>query len=529
MRFRSLRPLALLAAAGAASADPTATQAPPPAPPAAAALPPAPAPAASPLRLTLRQCIELALNNNVDIEIARYQPLLREQDILKAVGAFDTNLYLSSTGGQSNTPNSQGFIGGADVISRDHFRIEAGWKRKLPIGTSYQFYFGETRTFTSSRFAFPNPQHVTAAGVNVTQPLLKGAGYDANWTTVVLAKVEKGIALDELETSLATTLLDVHRAYWALVGHIQNREVQEQSLEVARRLREVAEERFRARLAAEIEVIQARAGEAAQLEGLLIARNNVLNAQDALKRVVDPALLSDAGGDVALEPADLPEIRPVAVPRDAALATALASRPEIRSVRKRLGAQDARIAQADNLRRPQVDLNGGYRLNGLGTNFGNATQQSFSWDFYDWEVGLGVEIPLGNRSAESDLRRAELEKRVLYWDLRRAEQQVTLDVRTAVREIDTTLQRIEATGSARQLAERQFEAERRRLELGLSTYYQLLDIQENFTQARVNEIRARIDHLLALAALDRATGEILPKHGIHVLDHTEPRLPVRAP
>ena len=485
-------------------------------------------PAATPLRLTLRQCIELALNNNLDIEIARYQPQIREQDVIAALGAFDNILFLDTVGGESNTSNGSGFLGGASVLDQDSFSIDSGVRRKLPFGTSYEWKFTELRTFTNSVFSDPNPQHKSAFGLSVTQPLLKGMGYEANWTTVVLAKVEKGVAIDDLEVSLAATLFEVHRAYWQLAAAIEEREVQEQALEVERRLREVAEERFRARLAAEIEVIQARAGEASQLEGLLIARNNVLAAQDALKRVVDPSLLRDTAHEISLEPADRPEFRPVPVDRDASLQTALSGRPEIRSVRKRMGGQDAKIAQAHNATLPRVDLTGGYRLDGLGSNFGNAVHQEFQWYFHDWNVGLGIEVPLGNLTARSRLHQAELEQRVLYWDLRRAEQQVIVDVRAALRDLETTEQRIEATARAREYAERQFEAERKRLELGLSTYFQLLEIQRDFTQARTNEIRARIDRLLAEAALDRATGEILARHDIHVLDQTEPRLPIRS-
>jgi outer membrane protein TolC len=91
-------------------------------------------------------------------------------------------------------------------------------------------------------------------------------------------------------------------------------------------------------------------------------------------------------------------------------------------------------------------------------------------------------------------------------------------VRTAVRGVRTALQQIESTGASRGLAERNLEAERKRYENGLSTSFQVLEIQEDLTTARSREVAAIAGYRRALAEYWRATGRLLEAEGVEFED-----------
>ena len=101
--------------------------------------------------------------------------------------------------------------------------------------------------------------------------------------------------------------------------------------------------------------------------------------------------------------------------------------------------------------------------------------------------------------------------------LEEKEQQIFLEVRNAVREVETNAKRIEAYTAARKLAEKKLEAEEWKAKAGLSTNYLVLLNQRDLANAQTNELRSRIDYVLSLAKLDKATGTSLEKRNIKLV------------
>ena len=79
---------------------------------------------------------------------------------------------------------------------------------------------------------------------------------------------------------------------------------------------------------------------------------------------------------------------------------------------------------------------------------------------------------------------------------------IAAEVRDAGRNVTTNLQRVEATRSARQLAERRLEAEQRRFEVGLSTSFFVFQAQRDLASARSREQRAILDYTRSLVDFD---------------------------
>jgi outer membrane protein TolC len=474
--------------------------------------------------LSSREAVSLSLNHNLDIEVARYQPWIEDQNIFAAMGQWDHTAYATVSKSGDVAPGVS-TLSGSVKPRNDDVAWTLGLRKVLPFGGSYDLSWSNDRSESNNSFLLINPSWSQSLGASLTFPLLKGLGTEANTSTLIIARYTRDQSVDAFEKSLSDSVFQVMQAYWDLVFSIDNKKVKDQSLEVALRLLEDTRRKLDRGLAARIDVTQAEAGVASQQEGILTAEAAVLSATDKLKRLVDPSLLQDA---VLITPVDAPRVQgadldeKVAV--NQAMEEALQRRPEVHQLRTQLRSQDALLVRARNDTLPKLDLVGSGFLNGTDGSFGQANRDVRGGDFYNWSVLLSFEYPLERSSAEGALRRAELEKKRFLLQVRNLENQILVEVRDAVRSIKTDEKRIEATRRARILAQEQLDGEISRNEHGLSTTFRVLDVQKELTQAKTNELKALIDYNLAWHTLHKVTGSLLDKNGILLKENLQPRV-----
>jgi outer membrane protein len=474
--------------------------------------------------LSAREAVSLSLNHNLDIEVARYQPWIEDQNIFSAMGLWDHTAYATVSESKDVSPGVSA-LSGAVKPRNDDVAFTLGLRKLLPFGGSYDLSFSNDRSESNNSFLLINPIWSQSFGGSVTIPLLKGLGTEANTATLIIARYTRDQSVDSFEKSLSDSVFQVMQAYWDLVFAIENKKVKDQSLEVALRLLEDTRRRLDRGLAARIDVTQADAGVASQQEGILTAEAAVLSATDKLKRLVDPSLLQDP---VLIVPVDAPRVQGADLDEKRAVGQAmeeaLQRRPEVRQLRTQLLSQDALLVRARNDVLPKLDLVGSGFLNGTDGSFGQANRDVRGGDFYNWSVLLSFEFPLERSSAEGALRRAELEKKRFLLQVRNLENQILVEVRDAVRSIKTDEKRIEATRRARILAQEQLDGEISRNEHGLSTTFRVLDVQKELVQAKTNELKALIDYNLGWHTLHKVTGALLDKNGILLKENLQPRV-----
>jgi HAE1 family hydrophobic/amphiphilic exporter-1 len=142
--------------------------------------------------------------------------------------------------------------------------------------------------------------------------------------------------------------------------------------------------------------------------------------------------------------------------------------------------------------------------------------QVFGNDFPSWTVGVNVGLPIMNIGARAEAKRAELDVALARTNEEQSRQNIAVEVRKAVRDIDTTAREITASRTAREAAEQNVQAERRRYENGLSTNFQVLQIQQQLSSARASEIQALVAYNKSVAAYHRAVGDLLDVANIRV-------------
>jgi outer membrane protein TolC len=479
------------------------------------------------IRLSLKECVHLALNHNLDIEISRYQPWIDDQGLRAAFGAFDHVLYADASSGR-NRLTARDLFAGVPTLSTDDSTFRTGLRRTIPAGMTYDLSFAVDRQESNSSFVIFDPAWQQSMGLSLTIPVLRGAGEEANVTPIVLARNARRVSVTEFERSLAETVFSVQEAYWALVSAIEQKKFRVQALQVAKRLLEDNKARERRGILAPVDVTEAEAGVASQVEGILTAENAVQDAMDRLKRLVDPALLR---GETQIVPLDAPGVpageldEKQAVERG--LRDAMERRAEYRGIFIELESREREIAKDRNEALPKLTATASGSLLGAEDGFSSSAREFRSGDTYSWGVGLALEIPLENRAADGAVRRAELDRRRLILRRRNLEDEILVEVREAAREIKTTEQRIEATTRARALAKERFDGEQSRRDQGLRTTFHVLDARTKLTEAQSNEVKARVDHASAWARYRRATGTLLSHHDILVESNLAPRQPAR--
>ena len=470
------------------------------------------------LRLSLREAVLVALKNNLDIAIAGYNPKIATEDIIIQKAVFDPVFSLTADANQSVTPSTSPFLAGARVSKVENQDVNGSLTQRIPIGGSYTLSLTNNRQDTNSLRAEINPSYTTFLTLSATQDLLKNFGVEVNTAPIKIARNNQAISVTQLRLQANQVITNVHTAYWNLVFAIENLEVQRRSLRLARDLEELNKARVRAGVAAPVEVTQAEAQAAAQLQNVILAEKAVKDAEDQLKLIIN---IPDGERIWArsIIPADGPPFDVARVETEASIQEALEKRPEYAAAKLTLQNNDLNLRVARNQLLPSLQLQGSLGLNGLndinkglGSDYGRLT----SGDFTSWSAALVLEYPLGNRSAKSALVQARLSYDQSMTSLLNLKRQIVSQVREGVRRIEADIRRVEATRAARALAEEQLRVERKRLEAGVTTTFNVLSFQRDLAAAQASEIQAITTYNQDLANLELVKGTVLEKNRLEL-------------
>ncbi len=454
--------------------------------------------------LTLAEARAAAIANNLDLQVALYDPTIADTRINEERARFEAVLTMSARRSRTDTPTASQ-LAGSKVTSDD---LDFGVRVPLRTGGTVNVNLPLNELETNNPFSTLNPANTADMSFSISQPLLRNAGNRVNTHGIRVATYSAEIAQARTKLEAIRILANVDRVYWNLYAARKELEARQQEYELAAAQLERAQRLVRAGEAPQIEVLRAESGIAQRIEGILVASNEVRRRERELKRIMNR---EDLGVSTAVELIAITEPTPQQLDLDGEeLAQfAMTTRMEMLELELQLAIDASTIDFERNQALPLFTLDYRYNINGLGGNFGNAFDQLASKDFEDWSLGVSAEIPLGNEAAKSRVHRALLE-RVQRLSTRSArEKQITQEVIDAVENLETTWQRILAARQASVLAGRTLEAEQRQFEVGLRTSTDVLDAATALRNAQLAEIRALADYQIAQVDVAFATGTLL--------------------
>lgn len=506
---------------------------------------PLPTPTTEGIRLSLDEAVALAVANNQDLNVSVNAAEASRYVLFSNMGIFDPLTEAAILRSHAEQPAASSLVG-AEVNKADTTDLSARVTQLAPTGGTFSLGFTGRRTSTNSTFVFVNPSWTTGLTLSFSQPILRNFGRDATTWLIQIARNSRDSSYLSFVRSVQTAVNGVEQAYWDLAYAIRNLEVKKEALVVAKDLNRITRIKIDVGSLAPIDITQTEVGIATAEQEIIIAESLIGDAQDRLRRLLS---FNPDQWAPPIIPTDEVRTEQATVNVEEGIGVALERRPEIIAAEYNVDSDRIRYDFWRNQTRPQLDLVGSYGNAGLGGTttlrdlngniisrtpggFSDAFQQVLDRDFKNWSIGLNFSYPILNRRA-----RGERGAALYTWESSKAllnslEQNVLLEVRAAARAIDTAKRSITAAEKSRELAERNLDAERKKFENGMTTSFQVTQIQNDLSVARTAELQALAIYRKALATYHYAVADILDWKGIRIEDLPDsdpPRPESRAP
>lgn len=464
--------------------------------------------------VTLDQAMQIALEKNLDLKVARMNPQSVDYQLQSARAAFNPQLTgLGSYQNQSSKNTST--LEQRDTVTNTTQRYNTGISQTTPwFGGRFTASFNNSRVGTNSSQTTRNPNYSSNVSFNYTQPLLQGFQIDNTRNTLRTLQVQRQIADIQLLTTIENTKASIRTAYWNLRQAIEQIEIQQRSLDLAQRLFDDNKTKVEIGTLAPIETTTSETQVANAEQAVLNARITWTTAELALKRLL-AAGPDDDVYKATINPVERATAVAQAVDIPAAVRNALVQRTDLVQAQRNIEVSRLNLEVTRNLTKPQLDLVGGYQLQGAGGNefrngvltnpgdYGQALASIRAFDFPTWNFQFNFTYPLFMRAAKANLARAQLLIDQSQAQLKASELTVTSDVTNAGLAVENTFKQLQAAQKAREAAEKNADAEQTRFDVGTSTNYNVVQAQNNLTTQRLAELRALISYLNAIAEFDR--------------------------
>ena len=488
------------------------------------------------LPLSVGDLINLIIQNNLDVGVNRLTPLSSRYLIETMYLPFEPTLHLQASVTRNTSPATSQLIG-AQSLSTLGGAYSLGFSQALDTGTTLGVDFVMNRNSSNSAFNTFNPSYTGLLRYSFSQHLLKDYGRVNNRRQIRVAQNNQKISETQFERQLIDLVAQAQRGYWDLVFAAEDIKVKQRSMDLAQKTLSDNEIQVRIGTLAPIDVVQAESEVANRRVQYVTSTYTEVQTQDQVKKLItsqgDPGLIL-----AKLIPSQVvPKPQPSDVPPvEQAIKIALENRPEIKQLQLDLQNKKIDLEYTKNQLLPAVDLFAAYNQNGVGgketirSGFGptapivaqsdggifDAFGQLFGYGYTGYSVGLSVQIPLRNRAAQGENARAMTDERIAEQKITSQAQQIALEVRNALTQVDMNRARIEAATKARELSERRLEAEQKKFDLGASTIRFVLEEQRNVAQAQTDELQAIVNYTKALVDTDRAMGMTLKKNNIEI-------------
>lgn len=496
--------------------------------------------------LTLREAIELALENNRDIEISRKGTSIAEFDLAAFRGFYQPRLTGTTLYERTTVPNVSIFSNNR-TTTQSNIVGNAGVTGYVPqFGTVLRGDFNNNRLTSDNPISILSPQYNASLGFTLTQPLFRGRRFDVPRRNIEVAKRNIELTDTQFRAMTIDVVARVQRAYWDLTFALRNLQVQRDSVRDARRQLEHNRRLVEEGQLAPIDIVAVETQVANFEQAVYEALNVVNQAENALKQTLAPNR-RDGLWNQAIMPVESVEQSVPDPTITEATELALANRPEldINNIQKEINLIDQRLYR--DQKKPQIDLVAGYTTSGVGgaqnPNFNPTFPTACTIDptspacqqqqanlaaltgsqFTDlvanryptYRIGVNFNLPLfGDKTASAQLGRAKVEGERIETQREQIEQAIEVDVRNAIQAIRVRSAQLRSAAIARENSEKQYESEQRKLDEGQSDTFRVLERQTALSVARSNELRARTELNKAIAELERATGNTLKANDI---------------
>jgi len=485
------------------------------------------------LHLHLKDFLALVLKNSTDVNLTRVDVFNASDQILAAQAVYDPTMALGFNTLRSIAPQASQ-ISGASTLSTLSQNSFLNYQQILPEGQTVNAGFTASKNSTNSAFNFLNPNIASTMTFSVTQPLLQNRNNILRDAPIQIARTQLRMTSSQSEAHITDLVAAAAGQYWDAIRARDAIGVEQQTVDLAQKSYERDKKALDLGALASLDIYQSETQVAERNRDLVAARYAYLQALDGLRRLIGADLSVELRRtELVLEddPSMLPDRKSI-LPFEDALAAANRVRPELDAAHRRVTVDDLNARVARNLLLPRVDLTLQASVSGLGGNqvaivgplgittpasasgFGTTLGQVWAFNYPSYGGGVQVTFPLHSRTAQAQLADSLANKVRDQYTERQVQQQVILDVRQAIDSLELADASIDAAKQARDLAQKNVEAEQQKYELGTITAFEVLDSQTRLATSESALLNAFVGYQEAYVNYQRATAVLLDGLGM---------------
>ena len=474
--------------------------------------------------LTLNDIRKKALQNNLDIKIAQFEPKISQDKLNREKAKFDQTLFVYANYSEnklpsiaddyylikSNSPNLNNQEIKLNQLAQDQQNIALDMGIKIPLQTGGQMSISSPLVRKKSYGDFGVDEYRNALRFSFTQPLLRDFGKDVNTTSIKLAENQNNINLQRTKLQSIRIISIVDKAYWELKQAWSILNVRKQQYELAEKNLAMVKMKYDEGLVAKIELTRAEIGIADQIERLIFAETSLKIKNRQLFYFINNLNDNDQVTSMLYSPISKPSLIEFNINKNELYSNALKNRIELIEQEIQITNKELEADYFKNQTLPLFALQYEYgALSNTYSNFNKAYSGSLNDNFNDWMLGFKFEVPFTNEARKSRLSQAINEKNKTLQTYELKKLTVKKEIYDAVDVLNQNWQRIKTTRQQVLIAGINYDAELKQFEEGLRTMTEVLEALNRLGDVQIKEIQATIDYQIALTDLSFATGSLL--------------------
>jgi len=488
------------------------------------------------LLLSLEDAIQILIRNNFQIRSAHVERDVRFESAVIEHAVFDPFFVLSGNFAKNRRPTSSfldiGTPGLAPIVQvnpTESRGYSGGIEGRTILGTTYSMTFSGTRfdrpLATGSIFGF-NPQEEVNAGIQITQPLLRGAWWGYNSARIRISENNRRLARHELEATVTDLIYSAERAYWELSFSQKNRDARKKSLDTAQQNYDKAKGELDAGAGSKGSVTTAgsqlalRKVEHSEAVGLHSdARDRLLlllnrTGEDSLRKHWTRGNKKVRFDGLNVIPTTEPKLDPNLPPRDESLEIAFQRRADYRQFAVQMENKNIELEIAENEMLPELNVSGSWLQHGLAGNTEDALDSLMTRDYYSWSAGVEFRVPLRMRGPKANRNRVRNEALQMRFQEADLENLIVVEVDKSIRDMAMLGERKKDIDERVRLQTELLGQEREKLQAGRSIEYNVSVIENDLVESEAQALRVAADYQIAHSDYLRATGLMLERRGV---------------
>jgi outer membrane protein TolC len=467
------------------------------------------------IELTLDQAYALALEKNLDLKVARMNPVITDYTKQTMTATYRPSLTGSYSYSNSTTPSNNFLDGVSNVVS-----VNQGYN----FGMSQSFRFlgapSASVSWTNSRATSNvittklNPAYNTGLSFSVNMQLLNGFKIDNNRNQWRTFPITREIADITLLNTIETTKSSVRNAYWNLRSAIEQIEIARRALELAQKSWSDSLIKVEIGTAAPIDTVTFETQVAQAEQSYLSAQNSWTTAELNFKRLLvsgtdDPLYIK------TINPTDRPTLTVQNVDIQGAVTKTLAEATNLLIARKNIHVSQLNLEVTKSALLPNLSMSAGYSGSGqAGTQrLSDGTIIPGGWldsqtalsSFNNprWNLGFNISYPIGQLTQKANYATAQIRIDQSVAQLKAQELTTSTAVVNAGLNVANAYKLYLAAVKSREAAERNADAAQVRFDNGLLTNIEVVTAQNTMTSARLSELTRLIAYVNAIADFER--------------------------